>query len=91
MTISATIPVDVVGRTTIHDGEDFLLVGASDNGDTAPMVKWDSRNSRWIELEVSKKVRKMNEKIKLKVLFCRPNPRKLLGRLCSSTPNATLL
>ena len=61
MTISATIPADVVGRTTIHDGEDFLLVGASDNGDTAPMVRWDSRNSRWIELEVSKKWGKINE------------------------------
>ena len=46
--------MDVVGRSTVHVGDDFLLVGASDNGESAPMLKWDSRNSEWIELEVRK-------------------------------------
>ena len=44
--------MDVVGRSTVHVGDDFLLVGASDNGESAPMLKWDSGNSEWIELEV---------------------------------------
>ena len=44
--------MDVVGRSTIQIGDDFLLVGASDNGETAPIVKWDSAHYRWIELEV---------------------------------------
>ena len=55
---SATIPVDVVGRSTVHVGDDFLLVGASDNGEKAPMLKWDSRNSEWIELEVRERKNK---------------------------------
>ena len=50
--LSATIPVDVVGRSTVQVGDDFVLVGASVNGESAPMLKWDSGNSEWIELEV---------------------------------------
>lgn len=52
--ISATIPIDVVRRSTVHAGDDFILVGASDNGESAPMLRWDSGNSEWIQLEVKK-------------------------------------
>lgn len=50
--LSASIPVDVIGRSTVQVGDDFVLVGASDNGRSSNMLQWDSRTSRWIELEV---------------------------------------
>ena len=53
--ISAPIPVDVVGRSTVQVGDDFVLFGASDNGESASTLKWDTRKSEWVELEVRNK------------------------------------
>ena len=82
--------MDVVGRSTVHVGDDFLLVGASDNGESAPMLKWDSRNSEWIELEVRKGMNRINEQWRQNVFYCRPNPGRRLGHLWSSAVSAKL-
>ena len=74
---SATIPVDVVGRSTVQVDDDFLLVGASDNGESAPMLKWDSRNSEWIELEVRKQG-KLGRNL-TKYVFLQTKSRKAFG------------
>ena len=86
--LSAAIPVDVVGRSTVQVGDDFILMGASDDGESASTLKWDTRKSEWVELQVRilfwKRYQSENFMSLTMKLFLRLNPTRRSGHPWSS-------